>query len=339
MNKEERIEFEQYKDIDAYHVAVPLWFTDYMFVFPIIWANKMKTTSTLRLEYQEGQRKQIEEDIKNGSVFLTNHRDIVMDAAYLSYKLRVKYNIRPFIGIGNNLFGKRWIEPLVRYNRCFVVKRDGGLRAAVEHAEQLSGYLTYIRRHHRSIWLAQREGRAKDSNDLTQPAVLKMLTIHHEDFLQGIRELNICPVCLNYEYDPCDYLKAKEMQLKRDNPNYRKHKADDILSMKTGINGYKGRVVFRMTPSINHWLNEHEQELKNLPRNEQAALVAARIDYQIHYNYECYERGEAFEQYLQGQLDKIDIPNKDEAFLMEKLREMYSNPIINYEKSHLPWVV
>lgn len=329
----------KYKDIAAYHVATFLWFTDYCILFPVISYFRHKTAASLTLTYQEGQRKQIEEDIRHGAVFLTNHRDIVLDAAFLSYKLRLRYNIRPFMGIGNNLFGKKWIEPIVRYNRCFVVKRDGGPRDAMEHAQHMSEYLAYIRQHKRSIWLAQREGRAKDSNDLTQPAVLKMLTIHQEDFLKGIRDLNICPVSLNYEYDPCDYLKAQEMQLKRDNPHYRKTKQDDVLSMKTGINGYKGEVVFRMTPSINHWLDQHEDELKNLSRNEQAAIVAAQIDKQIHSNYQIYERGEKFEQYLQGQLEKIDIPNKDEEFLMSKLREMYNNPVINYEKSHLPGIV
>ena len=130
-----------------------------------------------------------------------------------------------------------------------------------------------------------------------------------------------------------DYLKAKEMLVKRDNPNARKGPKDDVISMQVGINGWKGRVVFRMTPSINHWLDEHEAELKDLPRNEQAQIVAAQIDKQIHSNYEIFERGEDFEQYLKGQLAKIKHKEEDSQFLMDKMREMYSFPEINYRKA------
>ena len=330
---------KEYQRIRAYHSGFVLWLFDMLILAPYYFYKRRKTCQSLTLDYAGGDRKGIEQDIKKGAIFLTNHRDIVMDSAFLSCLLRLRYNIRPFIGIGNNLFRKWWIEPFVRFNHCFVVIRGDNPRNSVEHAKVLSGYLTHLRQRHRSIWLAQREGRAKDSNDLTQPSVLKMLTINHEDFIAGLRELNICPVSLSYEYDPCDYLKAKEMLIKRDNPAARKGPKDDVISMQVGINGWKGRVVFRMTPSINHWLDEHEAELRELPRNEQAQLVAAQIDKQIHSNYEIFERGPEFEQYLQGQLAKIKMKDKDDEFLMAKMREMYNNPVINYEKSHLSGVL
>ena len=193
--------------------------------------------------------------------------------------------------------------------------------------------MIYVRKRHKSIWLAQREGRAKDGNDITQPGVLKMLTIDADNFFESIKELNICPVCISYEYDPCDYLKAREMQLKRDNPNWRKSRKDDLVSMSVGIEGQKGKVVYCLTPSINHdidkALDEHP-ELLTLSRNEQIQFVCQLINRHIHSAYELYERGEKFDQYIESRLQLIHLSNKDEVFLREKLYEMYNNPVKNY---------
>ncbi len=328
-----------YKDIQAYRVGPLLTATDFLFVFPFLEVIRRRKATSLRMEpggggspwQSKADKKAIREDIGHGATFLTNHRDIIMDAAWLSYLLRMRYFIRPYMGIGNNLLSKRWIEWLVRYNRCYVVIRNGGAKDAIKNAQHLSAYIHYLRHKGESIWLAQREGRAKDGNDVTQPAVLKMLTMGCDDFLSAVRELNICPVSISYELDPCDYLKAAEMQQRRDNPHWHKRKGEDELSMKTGIFGKKGRVVYRITPSLNHWMDAHKEELEAMTRNEQVQAVAKRIDYQIHIGYEIYDRGEAFEQYLQERLALIDIPNKDEAFLTDKLREMYRNPVLNYE--------
>lgn len=297
----------------------------------------------MRLEYLDGQRAQIEQDIRHGAFFLTNHRDICLDSAWLSLLLRQRYGIRPYIGMGNNLFGKWWIEPFVRFNRAFVVIRDGGSRELLQHSQVLSDYLRHLRQRGKSIWLAQREGRAKDGNDRTQPAVLKMLTLAGNEqklsFLDAVMALNICPVSLSYEFDPCDYLKAREMQLKRDDALWKKSKEDDILSMKTGIEGQKGKVVFRMTPSINHWIMAHQDELNAMSRNEQIAAVANQIDIQIFAGYEIFERGTDFDRYIESRLQMIDLPNKDEDFLRERLYEMYNNPVKNYENSYFSRVI
>jgi len=325
---------KEFKEIQAWRIGPARLLADVLVNWPVLSHIARKTTSSLTLDYAQGQKKQIEQDIHHGAFFMTNHRDIVMDSAWLSLLLEKRYGIRPFIGIGNNLFGKWWIEPFVRFNRAFVVIRDGGPRELLQHSQTLSRYIQHLRQQHKSIWLAQREGRAKDGNDLTQHAVLKMLTMSSKySFLDTILKLNICPVSLNYEFDPCDYLKAQEMQLKRDIPDWKKSKEDDILSMSTGINGRKGRVVFRLTPSINHWIEDHRQELDALSKNEQIAAVANQIDHQIHANYEIYDRGTEFEAYLQQQLNKINIFNKDNAFLLEKLHEMYNNPIKNHQSA------
>ena len=322
----------------AYRVGWLLAITDWLTILPVLKWFERKTTTSVKLAYL-GDRKQIEQDIKHGACFLTNHRDICMDSAWLSMLLRMRYFIRPYIGIGNNLFAKWWIEPVVRFLRCFVVIRNGSLHEQVENAKTLSHYINDLRRKGKSIWLAQREGRAKDSNDLTQPGVLKMLTFDAPDFFEAVKALNICPVSITYEYDPCDYLKAREMQQRRDNPRWRKSKADDLRSMQTGINGFKGRVTYRLTPSINHALEkllQEQPEAKQLNRNEQIQLVCNLIDQQIHAGYEIYPHDAAFDKYIDSRLALIKLSNKDEAFLREKLYEMYNNPIKNYEKSHLP---
>ena len=326
---------DQFKDIRAYRVGWLLPFTDFLLAFPLLGIWAWRTTKGIRLDYS-GDRKQIERDIKKGAFFITNHRDIILDASWLSLLLRCRYFIRPYMGIGNNLFAKKWIEHLVRFNRCFVVKRGAGAHAQLENAKQLSAYIRHLRERHKSIWLAQREGRAKDSNDLTQVSVLHMLTMNNDDIFEAVKALNICPVSITYEYDPCDYLKAREMQLKRDNPKWRKRAKDDVESMVTGIRGEKGRVVFRLTPSINPEIDAMlaaHPEYRELPQHDQLQHICNIIDRHIHQGYEIYERGTDFDAYIESRLAKIELPNKDEAFLRERLYEMYNNPVINHRKS------
>lgn len=327
---------DRFKDIRAYRTGWLLPICDFLLAFPLLKLLAWRTTDGIRLDYL-GDRKQIEADIKHGAFFMTNHRDIVMDSAWLSFLLRCRYFIRPFIGIGNNLFAYKWIEWFVRFNRCFVVKRNAGAHAQLENAKQLSAYIRHLREHGKSIWLAQREGRAKDSNDLTQASVLHMLTMSEGELFETIKMLNICPVSITYEYDPCDYLKAKEFQLKRDNPRWRKRAKDDVESMKTGIRGYKGRVVYRLTPSINPEIDAMlaaHPEYKEQPLHDQLQHVCDIIDRHIHQGYEIYPRGTEFDKYIESRVAKVDLPEKDETFLRERLYEMYNNPVINYNKAH-----
>ena len=327
---------DNFKDIRAYRVGWILAITDFFMAFPLLKIWALRTTKGIRLEYL-GDRKQIEKDIRHGAFFMTNHRDIILDAAWLSFRLRMRYFIRPFMGVGNNLFAKPWIEHLMRFLRCFVVKRGAGAHAQLENAKQLSAYIRMLRSQGKSIWLAQREGRAKDSNDLTQASVLHMLILGDDDFFENVKALNICPVSITYEFDPCDYLKAAEMQLKRDNPKWRKSKRDDVKSMQTGIRGEKGRVVYRLTPSINpeiEALLAAEPEWRTAPIHDQLQRVCDIIDRHIHQGYEIFDRGTEFDAYIESRLAMIDIPNKDEAFLRDKLYEMYNNPVINYKKAY-----
>lgn len=329
---------EEFKHIGAYDTEWLQPLEDACITMPVLHRIANKTTNGIEVRGMENV------DFSKPCFFMTNHRDIVLDAAFLSMILHDHHISRPYIGIGNNLFGKWWIEPYVRSNRVFVVIRDGSIKDLLKNSQTLSQYIRYVQQvKHGHIWMAQREGRAKDSNDRTQPAVLKMLTLSDSKlpFLEAIAELNICPVSISYEYDPCDFLKAWEMQQKRDHPGYVKTREFDILNMKTGIEGQKGRVVFTFTPSIN-------SELQNIAiqtsvRNEQIQLTAELIDKHIHANYEIFDTPKlVFETYIEHQTDKAIAYNNslqegtheevDRDFIREKMLEMYATPQKNKMK-------
>src|SRR5690554_7520299 len=187
-------------------------------------------------------------DKSKGRLFISNHRDIVLDAAFFNMLLFDNDSGTTEIAIGDNLLIYPWIEKLVRINKSFIVKRGVSVRQMLTVSKHLSDYIhDTIRDRNQSIWLAQREGRAKDSNDRTQTSLLKMLTLHDSrEPLLALKQLNIIPLSISYEYDPCDYLKAKEFQLKRDNPEHKKSQADDIENMYTGMVGLKGKIHFRL---------------------------------------------------------------------------------------------
>ena len=277
--------------------------------------------------------------------FVSNHRDIVLDSAFLDVLLvEAGYPTTVEIGIGDNLLIYPWIKRLVRMNKAFTVRRGLSPKEMLRSSQLMSSYIHYaVTQKKENIWIAQREGRAKDSDDRTQDAVLKMLAMGGD-----LSELNIVPLTISYEYDPCDYLKAQEFQQKRDNPSFKKSRQDDLDNMKTGIFGYKGRVHYHCAAPINTWIGE----LKDLPKKEFFAAVAERMDQEIHRHYRLYPcnyialdilEGQSsnnshyteadrqrFEQYLSGQLAKISIPNKDDAFLRQCILRMYANPLRNY---------
>ena len=283
--------------------------------------------------------------------FISNHRDIVLDAAFLNVLLYDIGHGLTQIAIGDNLMIHSWIKPLVRLNNSFIVKRNIPVRQKLEASKQLSAYIHHtIKETKESVWISQREGRAKDSNDTTQTSVLKMLTMGGEqDVLTNLMSLNIVPIAISYEYDPCDYLKAQEFQLKRDNPDFEKSKRDDLLNMEMGILQPKGSVHFTICNPINPTLKTFPRTIN---KNELIVDIALVIDREIYAHYRFYpcnyvaydmlyntlrcssnydqQEKELFEAYLQQQLDKIDIPNKDESFLRSKLLEMYSNPLKNH---------
>jgi hypothetical protein len=282
--------------------------------------------------------------------FISNHRDIVLDSAFLDVMLvNSGYPTTVEIGIGDNLLIYPWIKRLVRMNKAFTVRRGLTAHEMLRSSQLMSRYIHYaVTQKHENIWIAQREGRAKDSDDRTQESVLKMLAMGGT-----LLELNIVPLTISYEFDPCDYLKAQEFQQKRDNPHFKKSRQDDLDNMKTGIFGYKGRVCYHCAAPVNTWIEELDS---GMTKNEYYTALAHRIDRELHRGYQLFPCNyiaadllsgsreyaihytaadeQRFEKYLQGQLDKITIPNKDEAFLRERILTMYANPLINYNAAH-----
>ena len=284
-------------------------------------------------------------------MFISNHRDIVLDAAFLNVLLHDIGHSMPQITIGDNLLIYPWIKPVFRLNNSFFVKRSATVRQKLEESKLLSAYIHHtIKETKESVWMAQREGRAKDSNDTTSTGVLKMLNMAGDrDTLSNLMSLNIVPIAITYEYDPCDYLKAQEFQMKRDNPDFVKSKRDDLLNMEMGILKQKGRVHFTITHPINPILQTLPQYTN---KNDLITEIASVIDREIYAHYRFYpcnhiaydllydsnlfrtnyndKELNEFTEYIQCQIDKIEIPNKDETFLRNKMLEMYSNPLKNH---------
>ena len=283
--------------------------------------------------------------------FLSNHRDIVLDSAFLAkFLIDNGFSTTCEIAIGDNLLSLPWVKDLVRVNKSFIVERNLPIRQMLASSKLLSEYMHYaINEKNENVWIAQREGRAKDSNDRTQEAVLKMMAIGGEgDIVDRLADLHIVPLAISYEYDPCDFLKAKEMQQKRDTPDFKKSAQDDVLSMQTGIVGYKGAIHYHCAPCIDGFLSTLDRDM---PKGDLFAAVAQHIDREIYRNYRIYpgnrvalylltgdkgadnaftaEEQATFEKYLEGQMAKITLPQKDETFLRQRMLEMYANPLIN----------
>lgn len=294
-------------------------------------------------------------DVSKRFTFVSNHRDIVLDSALLD-KLLVDAGFKTTceIAIGDNLLSLPWVKDLVRINKSFIVERSLQPREMLLASKRLSEYMHFvIQEKNDNVWIAQREGRAKDSDDRTQPAILKMMAMGGTGTpSERLQQLHIVPLSISYEFDPCDFLKAREFQLRRDNPEWKKGKNDDVVSMQTGIMGFKGHVHYHCAPCIDEYL---QQLPADTPKTEFFDIVAAHIDSEIHRNYRLYPSNyiaadmldgtsfakegkyteadrQQFEAYLLGQLNKIDLADKDIPFLRERMLTMYANPLRNKMK-------
>ena len=284
--------------------------------------------------------------------FISNHRDIVLDSAILDVLLvDNKFKTTCEIAIGDNLLSLPWVKDLVRVNKAFIVERALSMRQMLMSSKRLSDYMHFaIKEKNENIWIAQREGRAKDSDDRTQKSILQMMSMGGEgSIIDRLKQLHLVPLAISYEYDPCDYLKAKEYQQKRDDADWKKGPTDDLVSMQTGIFGYKGHVHYHAAPCLDEYLDSLDPDM---PKQDLYNKVAAHIDHEIHSNYRLYsgnyvaldlldnttshaseyteEDKQKFMKYIEGQLAKIDLPNKDEAYLKERILTMYANPVRNY---------
>jgi len=283
-------------------------------------------------------------------LFISNHRDIILDSALLNMIL-FKHEIkRTEIAIGDNLLIYNWIKELVRINRSFIVKRNLGLREQLDASKELSAYIrNSIAIKGNSVWLAQREGRTKDGNDLTQPAVLKMLNMSNSgSVLEGFIELNIVPMAISYEIEPCGIAKVAELLNRKYNPDFAKTQQDDLNSMANGFMAQKGRIHYAFGNPVNFKLVDL---IKDKKPNEAIQAISEYIDKRIYFNYKLWPNN-----YIAYDLREKSAAHADKYTVEEKNRfvemmetevstlkfdkeeatglylNMYANPVQNYEK-------
>lgn len=290
--------------------------------------------------------------------FISNHRDIVLDASFLNLMFIRNGRRTSEVAIGSNLLILDWITDLVKLNKSFIVKRGLRITQALQAAKQLSAYIHYaITQKGESVWIAQREGRAKDSNDMTQDSLVKMLALAGDgSIIENLKAINLCPTSISYEYDPNDYLKAREFLMRRNNPEYKKSQRDDLFSMETGLLQYKGHVNFSIGDCINDDLDKIDTT--TLDKNELVHRISTIIDCAIHLGYHIYavnyiaydkvnrtetyidrysaEEVRKFEDYIESQLAKVEIdkPSDDDMeYMRHMMYVMYANPLINKLKA------
>lgn len=294
-------------------------------------------------------------------LFLSNHRDIILDSALLNVSLLEKGFKTTQIAIGDNLLQNSVIEDLVRLNKSFIVHRNINPKEFLFFSKRLSNYIREtVCKNNTSVWIAHKEGRSKDGDDRTASGLLKMLiSSTDKDVEEALRGLNIVPTVVSYEYDPCDIYKANELIITKEHGEYEKSKGEDYKSAMKGITGHKGRVNIAVGKVLDDDLAELEH-CKN--KNEKLKLLSHEIDRRMHLlyklwptNYIAYDvlKGEStysdeysriqkitFRNYIRGRVLKLALARKKIANVdsfakqaRETLLQMYANPVINREEA------
>lgn len=289
-------------------------------------------------------------DSKKNYLFISNHRDIVLDSALINYGLNLNNYNTSEIAIGSNLLAIPWVKDLVRLNKSFIVKRNVPKQEMLEASKTLSTYINHtLKEKKQSIWIAQREGRAKDGFDKTNPSLLKMFGLcTSEDLLTHIMSLNITPVSISYEYDPCDYLKINELLNKQQGETYQKSENEDNQHMVLGIKGYKGNINIHFDEPINAKIASLSH-IKN--RNDLLKEIADIIDNEIYKHYYLFpshyvaydilhhsnefenEYTAAEKQTFVDYVEKRTANFKGNDLAKEIFLKMYANPVLNKMKT------
>lgn len=266
-------------------------------------------------------------DPERGYLFISNHRDIAMDPAFVNWGLHSHGLDTVRIAIGDNLLRKPCAAELMKLNKSFVVKRSAkGPREMMRAFTELSAYLRHSIDDGHSIWIAQKEGRAKDGHDKTDPAILKMFYMEGKrqkiPFSEYINSLNLVPVAISYEYDPGDQAKAQELYAKEVHGAYEKSEFEDVQSIIQGIVGQKGRVHVTFGKPLQGEFESADQ-------------LAGVIDQQIYANYHLFPSNLlAAEQAVEPEDAKAAAVFKQHiAALPQELHarvlDMYARPVIN----------
>lgn len=291
------------------------------------------------------------EHLSGRHLFICNHRDIVLDPCFVNMAFYENGIETCEVAIGSNLVKRQITDYLFKLNRSFIVHREGNPRELYQHSVNLSNYIKdLIGNDEASVWLAQREGRAKDGNDNTQQGVVKMLSMAKEgDLIEHFKSLNIVPITITYEFDPCDILKTQEFIEKQHNPDFKKTFKQDVQNMLIGIQGNKGRTHFHFDAV----LNEQLETLTAKRPKEQLSAITALLDKVIQGNFRLFEINYIAHDILSNASTYQDKYTKaDYAFYKKEFEEklsifnesdyesakqyllgIYANPVINYIKS------
>lgn len=278
-------------------------------------------------------------------LYIANHRDITFDSAMLQYYFFLEQRHTSKIAIGDNLIQTPTLVEVARLNKMFLVKRSGTLREKLLFSQYLSDYIRYsLLEEGESVWIAQRDGRTKDGYDYTKQGLLKMITMGHaSELVENVRQLNITPVTISYEYEPCDALKARELALSENGQHYQKNPGEDFDSIKQGIFGQKGKISLVIGTPLDEALNTVPADINN---NDKLLHICKLIDEQIYKNYKLYatnyiahdlmcgdnayssfytpEEKEAFVAYLQKKAVVRDVPTEK---MMQYLLHIYGTPV------------
>ncbi|WP_247716500.1 1-acyl-sn-glycerol-3-phosphate acyltransferase [Sinomicrobium weinanense] len=282
-------------------------------------------------------------------LFISNHRDIVMDTSLLNVALLENHLVMTASAIGDNLVKKPFLLALSKLVRNFLIQRGLSPREMLESSRNVSGYIRHLLKdENRSVWIAQREGRTKDGNDQTQQGVLKMLALasDEEEIMDYFKKLRIAPVSISYEYDPTDLLKMPELMARHYDLEYVKTSNEDFNSILKGALGQKKRICIKIGDVLDTELDEIKN--RNEPINRQFQMLADHIDEQIHKNYRLWPTNYLAYDLLNGTAKYADKYNEKEKRQFERRLErrvgegnhvarqnflaMYANPVVNRMK-------
>lgn len=284
-------------------------------------------------------------------LFIANHRDIVLDSAIMQIVLVDNGHNTSQITFGENLMSIKLLLDLGKLNKMFTFYRGGTRREQYDHARLYSAYFDYvIHKRKESIWIAQRNGRTKNGNDKTQSALLKMLTVTKEESSKALSGLNIVPVTISYEKEPCAIQKVREVYLSRDKP-YVKGPNEDLMSILEGITGDKGRIHLAFGKPMNPFIEKLAPE--GLSKNDLIEKVAEEMDRQVYADYKLWpnnyiafdmlhnsgkypdrysdEEQQNFMEEMNRRIGEFEQFNSSE--LRKLFLQMYASPVINKEKS------
>jgi len=282
-------------------------------------------------------------------LYISNHRDIILDTSLLNVALLDHGLIMTASAIGDNLVQKTFLQILSRLNRSFIVQRGLSPRELLQSSKLMSEYIYHmLRRENRSVWIAQREGRTKDGNDATQQGVIKMLAMAAEGtpLVEFFKKMKIVPVSISYEYDPTDALKMPQLLAQANDEVYVKEKNEDFNTLLSGIMGQKKRIHLHVGDVLDTELDAIANQNDSV--NKQIQAITQVIDDSILTSYKLWptnyiaydllnnttqfagEYTDKEKQLFERRLEmRIDVENK---ILKEGILAMYANPVVNKMK-------